>query len=66
LTATLSDGSAGPYTNSSLSSTTGSYYGYYTLTYNAASAGKTLTVVWKEASEVSGGSNLTIYAAALH
>ena len=61
LTATLSDGSAATYTNSSQSST-GSYYAYYTLTYNAGSAGKTLTVKWTEAS---GTGNVTLYAAAL-
>ena len=63
LTATLSDGSAATYTNSSLSNTSNSYYGFYTLTYKAASAGKLLTVTWKQAS---GTGNVTMYAAALH
>jgi len=61
LTATLSDGSAAAYTNSSQSST-GSYYAYYTLTYNAGSAGKTLTIKWTQAS---GTGNVTIYGVAL-
>jgi hypothetical protein len=63
LTATLSDGSASAYTDSSMSSGSNSYYGYYTLTYNAASANQTLTVVWKQAS---GTGNVTVYSAALH
>ena len=63
LTATLSDGSAATYTNSSMSNSGNSYYGYYTLTYNAASASQTLTIVWKEAS---GSGNVTLYAATLH
>ncbi len=63
LTATLSDGSAPAYTNSSLSNLGSSYYGYYTLVYKAASASQKLTIVWKEAS---GTGNVTLYAAALH
>lgn len=63
LTATLSDSSAPAYTNSSLSNLGNSYYGYYTLSYKAASANQTLAVVWKEAS---GTGNVTLYSAALH
>jgi len=63
LTATLSDGSATAYTDSSMSNSGNSYYGYYTLAYNAASASQTLSIVWKEAS---GSGNVTVYGAALH
>lgn len=63
LTATLSDGSAATYTNSGMSSSSGSYYGSYLLTYKSASANQTLTLVWKQAS---GSGNVTLYAAALH
>ena len=63
LTATLSDNSATAYSNSTLSSTSGSYYGSYLLTFRAASANQTLTLVWKEKS---GTGNVTLYAVALH
>jgi len=46
LTAHLSDFSATDYTNTSMSSTTGSYYGSYSLTYHAGQAGQTLTITW--------------------
>ncbi len=65
LTATLSDGSAAAYTSSALSTsiTSGSYYGYYTLTYKALSANQTLTVKWLQNG---AGTNITMYGAALH
>jgi hypothetical protein len=43
-TATLSDNSASAYTDSSLNSPSGTQLGVYTLTYNAASTGQTLTI----------------------
>ena len=63
LTATLSDGSASAYTDTSLSNLGNSYYGYYTLTFKAASANQSLKLVWKK---TAGTGNVTIYAAALH
>lgn len=45
-TATLSDNSASPYTDSSLNITSGTQLGVYTLTYNAASSGQTLTITF--------------------
>ena len=55
-TATLSDGSAGPYSDSSVVSGSASVVpGLYTLTYNAKSAGQTLTV-----SVVCGANNNTV------
>ncbi|MGC4038461.1 MAG: Ig-like domain-containing protein [Chitinophagaceae bacterium] len=60
LTATLSDGSAASYSNSSYSSSTGQYNAVYTLTYKAAAAGKLLTVKWVQAS---GTGNVTLQAA---
>jgi YD repeat-containing protein len=44
LTAFLSDGSAAPITDSSISNTVGVTGGVYTINYSAASAGQTLTV----------------------
>jgi hypothetical protein len=60
-TAHLSDGSAVDYT-STTATASGQYDGNYTLTYNAASAGQTLTVTWKMSS---GTGNVTLNAAAL-
>jgi uncharacterized protein YjdB len=62
LTASLSDGSAPNYVNTSFSSTAGQYNAVYTLTYKAASAGKLITVKWTQAS---GTGNVTIQAATL-
>jgi hypothetical protein len=69
LTAQLSDNSSPKYTDSSMSgSSTGTdgshYYATYTLTYNAASAGQTLTVSWTQSSDAGGG-NVTLQAAVL-
>ena len=61
LTATLSDGSAPAYVSPVLSGP-GQYDGTYQVTYNAASAGQTLTVQWKQGS---AGGNITLQAAAL-
>jgi hypothetical protein len=70
LTAHLSDGSAADFVDSSMSGastgTDGShYYGYYTLTYKAASAGQTLKVSWTMASDAGSG-NVTLQSATLH
>jgi alpha-amylase len=69
LTASLSDGSATAYTDSSMSGsgtgTDGShYYAVYTLTYKAGSAGQTLTVKWTENAN-QGSGNVTLQAATL-
>jgi hypothetical protein len=50
------------YTNT-VAYSTGQYDGNYTLTYNAASAGQSLTVTWTMTSETNG--NVTLTAAAL-
>ena len=66
LTATLSDASAGPYSDTSIgtvSSDSNSKLGIYTIVYNAASAGQTLTVQWLN--NTSNGQNVQIFAAAL-
>ena len=61
LTASLSDGSAPSYANTTATAS-GQYDQNYTLTYAAASAGQTLTITWKMAS---GSGNVTLNAAAL-
>jgi hypothetical protein len=61
LTATLSDGSAPAYVSPPLSGG-GQYNGVYQLTYNAASAGRTLTIQWKQ---TAGTGNVTLQAATL-
>lgn len=61
LTASLSDGSAANYVNSSFSGS-GQYNVVYILTYKAASANKLLTVKWVQAS---GAGNVTLQAATL-
>lgn len=58
--ATLSDGSAPAYVDTSLVSNTGTANAVYTLTYKAASAGKTLTVKW---TQNAGTGNVTWQAA---
>ncbi len=62
LTAHLSDGSAADYVNT-VSTQTGQYDRTFTLTYKAASAGKTLNVSWVQAS---GTGNVTLSGAALN
>ncbi|HTR55037.1 MAG TPA: hypothetical protein VMJ10_30335 [Kofleriaceae bacterium] len=44
---TLSDASAGPYSNADYSGG-GAYHAYYTIVYNAASDGQTLNVSWSD------------------
>jgi hypothetical protein len=62
LTASLSDGSAADYVNSSFSSGSAQYDAVYTLTYKAASSNKLITVKWTQSS---GSGNVTLQAAAL-
>jgi hypothetical protein len=65
LTATLSDGSAAPYVDTSLGDTVDTTHGreaYYVITYNAASAGQTLTISWVNAT---GNGNVTMQGVAL-
>jgi len=61
LTATLSDGSAGPYTITTSNVAT-QYDENFTIVYQAASAGQTLTVSWVQAG---GSGNVTLNGAAL-
>ena len=61
LTATLSDGSALTYVSPALTAS-GQYDGAYQLTYSAASAGRTLTIEWKQ---IAGTGNVTLQGAAL-
>jgi RHS repeat-associated protein len=63
LTATLSDGSAAPFTDT-VDNTTGVSYRTYTLTYQAAGPGQTLTVVWSLQTDHGSGS-VQLHAAAL-
>jgi hypothetical protein len=55
LTATLSDGSAAPFTDA-VDNPTGTTYRTYALTYRAASPGQTLTVAWSLQTDHGGGS----------
>jgi len=64
LTATLSDGSAPAYINSSIPNDFNSP-GVYTIDYSAASSGQTLTVSWVETSASDLYDNPAIYAATL-
>jgi hypothetical protein len=64
LTATLSDGSAAPYVDTSLGDTVDTSHGkeaYYAITYNAASAGQTLTISWVN---TTSNGNVTMQGAA--
>jgi hypothetical protein len=61
LTAHLSDGSASDFSDTT-SSVNGQYDRNYTLVYNAASSGQSLTVTWEQ---TSGVGNVTLDAAAL-
>ena len=61
LTASLSDGSALQYSNSSISGS-GQYDGAYTLTYAAAAASQQIVVTWVQAS---GSGNVTLQAVTL-
>jgi uncharacterized protein YpmB len=65
LTATLSDGSAVPYVNTSLGDTVDTTHGqeaYYAITYYAASAGQTLSISWVN---TTGNGNVTMQGVAL-
>jgi hypothetical protein len=65
LTATLSDGSAAPYVDTSLMDTVDTSHGkeaYYAITYNAASAGQTLTILWVN---TTSNGNVTMQGVAL-
>lgn len=67
LTATLSDGSAAPYTDSSLNIASGTELGVYTITYNAASIGQTLTITFiVQAHQPKVTSRVILQAATLH
>jgi hypothetical protein len=61
LTAHLSNSAAADYVNTK-ANTSGQWDAVYTINYNAAQAGQTLTITWKQAS---GTGNVTIQAAAL-
>jgi Bacterial Ig-like domain (group 1) len=61
LTAHLSDGSAADFVNTTTAASA-QYDGNYTLSYNAASAGQTITISWVMAS---GAGNVTLNGAAL-
>jgi fibronectin type 3 domain-containing protein len=65
LSATLSDGSAVAFTDSSLSSPDGSAAAVYTITYQADSPGQTLTVRWVETTDYSGYGDVTLHALAI-
>ena len=64
LTATLSDGSAPAYVNSSIPNGNNSP-GVYTIDFSAASPGQTLTVSWVETSASAAYDNPAIYAVTL-
>ena len=65
LTAHLSDGSAADYTTTA-SNTGNTFDRAITLTFNAASAGQTLTVTWKETADYNAPyGNVTLLSAAL-
>jgi len=63
--ASLSDGSAANYTNTSLSNTGNGPGGVYTVTYAAAGTGQHLTVRWTVAQSFRPDGNVTLQAAAL-
>ena len=68
LSATLSDGSAAPFTDSYGTGADNFLGATYTLTYAAASAGETLTVTWREIAAACPGfgcDNVSIHAVAL-
>ncbi len=64
LTASLSDNSGPVYSDDSLSNTSGTTAGVYTLYHRAASPGQTLTVDWETAVDYGGG-GVTLQAATL-
>lgn len=61
LTATLSDASAGTYTDTSVNTTTpGNLLGVYTITYNASSASQHLAISWTN--NTTNSQNVQLYA----
>lgn len=64
LEATLSDGSAAPYVNTSLSNASGTSNGVYTITFKAASPGQSLRIRYTNVSNDPVG-NVTLEAATL-
>jgi hypothetical protein len=65
LTATLSDGSAAPYSEILDGTDQSNYPGVYTINYETKSPGQTLNVSYTLVSEQSNASNAAIYAATL-
>ncbi len=65
LEATLSDGSAPAFVDTSLMNTSAASNGFYTLDYQASSGGQTLTVQWTVNTTVNQWSNATLQAATL-
>jgi hypothetical protein len=65
LEATLSDGSAAPFVDTSLANPTGISNGEFAINYKAGAAGQTLTINWTADSVDSGLGNVTLQAAAL-
>ncbi|MFN0279803.1 MAG: hypothetical protein ACKVRN_14585 [Pyrinomonadaceae bacterium] len=63
--ASLSDGSAPDYVDTSLVNTTSTSNGVYTLNYSAASAGQTLTIRWIANETFNQFGNVTLQAATL-
>ena len=63
--ASLSDGSAPAYLDTSLSSTSSMLNRVYTVTYGAASPGQTLTVRWTIGQSFNTYGNVTLQAAAV-
>jgi hypothetical protein len=65
LEVTLSDSSAPALTDTSLINQTATSNGLYTLTYQAASAGQTLTIRWTVEASFNSYGNVTLQAATL-
>jgi len=65
LEATLSDGSAASYVDTTLINQTATSNGLYTLTYQAGSAGQTLRIRWTVQASFNSFGNVTLQAAAL-
>jgi hypothetical protein len=65
LTASLSDGSASPYTNNVSSSNSGANFAIYTITYAASSPGQTLTVDYTTTADNGQYDNIAVESASL-
>lgn len=65
LEATLSDGSAPNFIDTSLSNQTGTSNAVYTINYQAGTNGQTLTIRWTVGTVFGSGSNVTLQAAAV-